>query len=33
MLKSETKLFAVKSEDYCQDVGTPEDLECLREKI
>src|SRR6056297_4194417 len=33
MLKSETKLFAVKSEDYCQDVGTPADLEYLRKKI
>lgn len=33
MLKSEAKLFALKSEDYCQDVGTPEDLEYLRKKI
>jgi dTDP-glucose pyrophosphorylase len=33
MLKSESKIFAVKSEDYCQDVGTPEDLEYLRKKI
>jgi dTDP-glucose pyrophosphorylase len=32
MLESETKLFAIKSENYCQDVGTPEDLEYLRKK-
>ncbi|WP_143422722.1 sugar phosphate nucleotidyltransferase [Halanaerobium congolense] len=33
MLKGKSKLFAVKSEDYCQDVGTPEDLEYLRRKM
>jgi dTDP-glucose pyrophosphorylase len=33
MLKGKSKLFAVKSEDYCQDVGTPEDLEYLRSQI
>lgn len=33
MLKNEVKLYAVKSENYCQDVGTPEDLEYLRSKL
>lgn len=33
MLEAEKKLFAVKSKDYCQDVGTPADLEYLREKL
>lgn len=33
MLEGEAELFAIKSQDYCQDVGTPEDLEYLRERI
>lgn len=33
MLKEESKIYAIKSEGYCQDIGTPADLEKLKKRI